>query len=428
MDLQCHELGATLLIKEIRRALVSAYRRIVRGYFAIEYFAQAVISYSCHIAVGGKARTRLHYYEGATYARPYDATSRRLALFVAYHAFDKLPRSNQIYLETLAMVGFRIIYIHNGPLDEQVKSSIGSICERVFCRRNMGQDFGAWKDGFLYLKETGILNDVDWLLFCNDSNHFLSGEFQNSFVKRFQNALGDDAVDLIALNKIYEWWQHYGSYFICVRHNIFTSSKFIKFWDSYLPLSHRYHSIERGEVFLTKNVLNRANARVLYRTADLFGSLCSRGVDAESFYVLLPQGALYLADDRGLRDGLNSILLQRIFSVLDCHHPAHVYALLFVMYCQAPFLKKDLLRQGVFALSQISSALRWIGLDVSDERLFNEIISSYEAQGTDVSYRKYPREAFRKGIPSRPRNFFGSGEESLVGLGLERSPVLPIVD
>lgn len=401
--------------KKALKSLIASFRLPA---YRFSYYAGATYQYYRHRWLGpAKPEARLGYYKGSSWSSSKEA-SKRLALFVAYHPGQPVPLSNRDYLEALRQAGFDIIYIHNGPLSEDTIDSLTPLCKKVFCRLNIGQDFGAWKDGYLFARLEGLLDDVQWLLMCNDSNFFLGGERGARFVHLFREELDRASVELIALNKNYELWQHYQSFFLCFGRSLFTRSSFKQFWQAYRPLSHRYHAINNGEIAFTRRILSSVSSRVLYESTGLAVALQSGRLDPDEFFSLLPQNAMYLRNGVGSpRLKLTSFHLQQVMALLDCHNPSHAYALLFVRYLSSPFLKKDLLRQGVCSLPQIAALLASVPLS-PDSLLWREIVSTYEMGGRHTSYIRYPREAFRKGINSIQGVVFTGYGDALSFLGI----------
>lgn len=404
----------------LNKALKSLLSSLRLPIYKFSYYFDANVEYYRHRFLGrATPEGRLGHYQGG-FSSSSEGASNRLALFVAYHPGQPVPLSNRNYLVALRQAGFQIIYIHNGPLSEDVIDSLSALCGKVFCRLNIGQDFGAWKDGYLYARREGILDDVQWLLMCNDSNFFLGGERGGRFVHILREELDRASVELVALNKNYELWQHYQSYFLCFRRSLFTRSSFKQFWQAYRPLSHRYHAINKGEIALTRQVLRAVSSRVLYESTGLAVALQSERLDPDEFFSLLPQKALYLRSGLGNpKVTVTSFLLQQVMALLDYHNPSHAYALLFVRYLSSPFLKKDLLRQGTCTLPQIAALLASVPLD-QDSTLWREIVSNYELGGRHTSYIRYPKEAFRKGInPIQGTGFNGYGDAlSYLGIRL----------
>lgn len=403
------------MLKRLIRALISPLRL---PFYKISYYLKANYQYYRHCCLGRSTpEARLKYYLGRSFSTPSDQSSERLALFVAYHPGQAVPLSNWSYLQALKAAGFTVIYIHNGALAADAMDSLRGLCSHVFCRLNIGQDFGAWKDGYMYASAAGMLDSAKWLLMCNDSNFFMGGDRGKAFVSILHSELEKCDVELIALNKNYELWQHYQSYFLCFSRCLFRRKSFAEFWASYRPLSHRYHAINNGEIALTRRVLDAVPARVLYESTGLLQALGSVDVDPEEFYSFLPQNAMYLRDKADGVSVLTPFHVQQVMALLDFHNPSHAYALHFVRYLSSPFLKKDLFRQGVCSLPQIAALLAKIGIEY-DSAFWREVIGSYQLSGRHTSYIRYPRDAFLKGInPIEGAVFSGYGN-ALVSFGL----------
>lgn len=402
------------MVKRLAKAIVSSFR-LPR--YKLSYYLGSWLDY-LHCCLRGLSTpsARLHHYQSIHASEAFAQSSTRVAIFVAYHPGKSLPVSNQLYLQSLLEVGFSIIYVHNGPLAIETQQQLALYCNRIFCRYNIGQDFGAWKDCFLYCQSLGMLEGLEWLLMCNDSNYFLGGENASAFQVSFQSALSNPATQLIALNKNYELWAHFQSYFLCYHHSLFKDSRFLTFWAAYKPLSHRYHAINHGEIALTRRLLNSTDAAILYDSTSLTRVFSSALPASTEFFKLLPMNAMYLADER-CGELIDPFRLQQILSLLDLHNPSHAYALLFPYYLKSPFLKKDIFRQGVCSLPQVVSLLHELGYS-QHSSLYTEVIADLQKSGMHTSYIRYPRDSFRKGINAIEGAVFQGYGRSLSSFGL----------
>lgn len=388
-------------------------RKSVLQYYKLEYLFESYVRYFTHVALGGNTTSRIERFSSTNYTGPSPVASskQRMALFAAFHTKGITPISNINYLKGLLLSGFRIIYIHNGKLSPQEISSLKPYCEQILCRTNIGQDFGSWKDGYLYLASKHLLLGIEWLLLCNDSNIFLGGQHAREFSNILDKELNETTCDVVALNKNYENRPHYQSYFLCFRASLFSSPRFIRFWKEYIPLSNRYHAIEKGEVALTRQIIEPATASILFDSPNLFQAISNKSLQYDELFKIMPINTLINLRKlyRAPTQAINNADLHYIFAFLDCHNPSHAYALLFIKYLKSPFLKKDLIRQDVFTLSQIVLLLR--SEDIGGGRAFEEeILNVFANSGQKFSYLKNSREAFRKGIPGLyTKTFHGYG-------------------
>ena len=70
-------------------------------------------------------------------------------------------------------------------MNNKLREQLNMIGCYVICRENIGQDFGAWKDGIALIKRYNITDDLKWLLLCNDSNFCLGGKNSDDFIAKF---------------------------------------------------------------------------------------------------------------------------------------------------------------------------------------------------------------------------------------------------
>ena len=382
--------------------------------YKIEYYLHANKAHAWHKLKGGTTSSRLlrhASYNWQALTPPAGSRPDRQAIFVAYHPGRKVPLSTINYLQSLINCGFEITYIHNGPLDSELRASAEKYCVQIICRENIGQDFGAWKDSLIDGFKNNRYHQVNWLLLCNDSNFFLKTNAKY-FENEFSNALGEEDIDLITLNKNLEIAPHYQSYFICYHKRLFLNANFIQFWHQYRPLSNRHHAIAKGEMRLTSCITNSARSKILYNWPDLYIELSHTALKRSEFYSLLPKGCMYLAKDALDTDTaeaiVNKLELHRAFMILELHNPSHAFALLFSRHCKSPFLKKDIVKHGCYSIAQITDLLISLNIEKDSEE-WNEILNYYILAGNNSSYLSNAKEAYKQGVPLRGQQFRGHG-------------------
>lgn len=96
-------------------------------------------------------------------------THRRFAVFASYNGRGKIDNSVVLYLKNLYEAVDGIVFIADCPVipDELYKIKNLVICARF--GRHGEYDFGSYKRGWQFLKENGLLEQADEILFCNDS-------------------------------------------------------------------------------------------------------------------------------------------------------------------------------------------------------------------------------------------------------------------
>lgn len=94
---------------------------------------------------------------------------KRLAIFASFSSNGKIHDYVIFYLKGLLEVVDNIIFIADNPLlENEIKKIENLVC---FCQaeRHSEYDFGSYKRGYEYAKQKGLLENIDDLIFCNDS-------------------------------------------------------------------------------------------------------------------------------------------------------------------------------------------------------------------------------------------------------------------
>ncbi len=330
---------------------------------------------------------------------------KRLAIFVAYHSSHKIPQSNINHLIILKESLFEIIYVHNGYLEEKVKNDLKKKGCYVICRENIGQDFGAWKDTISLLEEYKITGNLEWLLLCNDSNFCVGGNNAISFKEKFKKFLSikNSEFDFICLNCNYEGKKHYQSYFLCLSKVIIRNKKFKNFWKTYIPMNNRYYAINNGEKKFSQLILHNFKPKIIFSSDQLCLRMKENFIPNFNYIShLLPQNLFFLEAcfifDKSKETQKIDLVITKLINSLRKYNPSHVFGLLNIIFLESPFLKKDIVRMGVFEINQIDKLLNSNQLKIT-KKLKNEIIKFLINEGNQYKYLKFRRAAVRKGIP-----------------------------
>jgi hypothetical protein len=150
----------------------------------------------------------------------------------------------------------------------------------------------------------------------------------------------------------------------------------------------------------------------LYNWSDLYVELSRDAPKRSEFYSQLPKGCMYLSrysPEHGLADAVISKLeLQRAFMILELHNPSHALALLFVKYCNSPFLKKDIVKHGCYSITQITDLLISIN-EKKNSRAWDEILNFYML-ANNSSFINNPKQAHEQAVPIDGQRFQGHGD------------------
>ncbi len=349
-------------------------------------------------------------------------TPERIALFIAYAR--RLTHSNKAYLEALNKAGFAVVYINNTRTEPQSFEAIRSLTWKAFDRQNIGRDFGAFKDGILLLLTEGHLQHCQLLCIANDSMQFIPGKNSDHLVNALKAFATSNRLALFS-HISHQIQTHYQSYFQVLKPEVFLSKDFIKFWQSYLPISHRRHCIYNGEIALSQKVYRRFTAVETLFTSDKLQEALEKaynkegGVPAEEILRLMPSpsrtsqaekvgyslGQLLQKSDQNER--LSRVQLYSLPDLIENGNPSHIAAFLYPIYLNCPFVKHDLCTAGSYTIAQAIGLFRE-ALERSslhdDPELIAAFVEEYRdlmyTRGVPLSYANRLREAAVKGITS----------------------------
>ena len=389
-------------MKKLMKIFLKSFAYVLR----IEYFFLSRLSFLKLKIKGTNFKKRMGSIKNLSYLKKKinKNIDKRLAIFVAYHTFKDIPENNLNYIKLLKDSSFDIMYVHNGELDKKTKEELVDLGCYLVIRENIGQDFGAWKDSLLLLDEYQITDKLNWILLCNDSNFCLGGNNAKDFIKKFKTNLEiKNNYDFISLNCNFEGDMHYQSFFLCLSNKIFKDQNFKKFWKNYIPFDNRFHAINKGEKYFSKQILSKFKPKVIYTSYELCKNMkTNSNNNYQTILNQLPKNFFFLETcflNKGSQNNKDIALgISRIINTLESYNPSHVFGILNIVYLNSPFLKKDVVRIGVFSISQIYDVLQMNDLNLSD-KVKDEILTSLTIQGTSYSFLNTQRIAVRKGIP-----------------------------
>ncbi|MBW4532014.1 MAG: rhamnan synthesis F family protein [Aphanothece saxicola GSE-SYN-MK-01-06B] len=416
--------------KKVLKAPLGLWKKIKIKVFILSDYLQAQIDY--WIGRDGRRSTpgkRLQPIDhpgtsgraGVTSSpRAFQDTPERIALFIAYA--KRLTHSNKAYIETLSRAGFAVVYINNEATNPEAAKVLEDICWRVFDRRNIGRDFGGFRDGVLLLHGEGHLERCQLLCIANDSMQFIPGRNAQALVSAL-DAFAISEKQALFSHISHQIQTHYQSYFQVLKPEIFRSKPFLKFWKDYLPLSHRGHCIYNGEIALSQMVYRRfPSVETLYTSDKLQEALESHfsaegGVPAEEVLRLMPSPARtsqrrkigyslqQLMQQSDQHENLTGAQLYSIADLIENGNPSHIAAFLYPFYLHCPFVKHDLCTAGSYTMAQAIGLFREVVRqsmgtveNAQVERLVDEFKDLMYIRGVPLSYNNRLREAAIKGI------------------------------
>lgn len=150
---------------------------------------------------------------------------KRAAVFAAYNKEGVIPDYVVYYLKNLKTITDVIVFVSDNEIQSSEIKKIKPYITFSITKPHGEYDFGSYKRGFFYLKNKGILNKIDEIIFCNDSTYGPIFPFEDVFnsMKRKQN------IDFWGLTVNTEIKPHIQSFFYVFKKNVFLSDSFQNF-------------------------------------------------------------------------------------------------------------------------------------------------------------------------------------------------------
>lgn len=166
-----------------------------------------------------------------------------------------LETDHKVVLQTLNSMKINVIVIYVGADN---KKDLQYLSENAFLsviRKNIGRDFGAYKDGInILLSNELYIKKLKRVILLNDSCFVRTSGLNDLF-----SELCVEQYDVVAAFENFQYQYHLQSFCLSFSRKVFLSKKFRSFWFFYLPLSSRPHSINKGEKGLTKTIQKFTN-------------------------------------------------------------------------------------------------------------------------------------------------------------------------
>jgi rhamnosyltransferase len=199
----------------------------------------------------------------------------RILFFVHYNKYNDVAGYVIYLLKNVRDIFNRIIFISNSFIDDSNYKLIISLCDKIMLRKNIGFDFGAWKDALL--EETwGNLVQYDSITLINDSC------FGPLFdLKTLYETMEASNVDFWGLTNHRSTKhgmpqtngsisEHIQSYFICFNTEVVKSLVFQKFWNILKYFDDIENVIRFYETKLTLKLLNAGfKYSAFFNTVDI---------------------------------------------------------------------------------------------------------------------------------------------------------------
>jgi len=277
-----------------------------------------------------------------------------LAIVALYPKAETLKSVNRL-IDSLVISNYSVLVVINqSHFSDKLLPLLSTKPIEILTRPNLGRDFGAYKIGFLHAEKSGYLEDIDNLLFANDSMVYgpESIGFVNSMLKV------DSPWNAMFVNQ--ELYAHAQSFFQVFQKTIFKQLSFSKFWHKYYPSELRNSVIEKGEKSLS-TVCFRLG---FYPTSYVSAEAILKHPEFANF-TTEERFAIYIRYNLSISDGTSLTSEDLIFML--CHgyltsNITHYQGLLVARILKAP-IKIDILQSNLSTIDGVSNAFISLGVE-----------------------------------------------------------------
>ena len=266
-------------------------------------------------------------------------------------------------------------------------------------RRRQGRDFGAWKEVILSLLENEpFQQSLERLILVNDSLYY---NRECDFIFR---ELTETKAAWSCLFENYEHHYHAQSFLLSFGREALRSRAFAQFWTKYKPYSSRKHSIDKGEVLLSRRMskalgaphcitkavrlvepvgrLDEDELRLLIRAIRKNNFLEPAVAERLSELLQLmgdrpfPVGRFYKPDERRLEVARNDCSRVMAFLALE-RNPTHTLGLAANFLLGLP-VKRDICVRAGYYVHDVMNAIR--GFSVQELQFMEEDLRHKQVQ------------------------------------------------
>ncbi|MBR1908271.1 hypothetical protein IJ818_04985 [bacterium] len=181
---------------------------------------------------------------------------KRLAVFAHFDKKNVIDDYVLFYVQNLKKYCDKILFLSLSDLPYEEQNKL----ENVILVKHNEYDFGSYKKGFNYALKNGLLNDIDELLFVNDSVYCIESlddifaqNYNADFWGIVENKFGFKKYGKFCFSKKQP---HIQSWFIAFRNNVFNSKVFCDFINSVKEEKSKNDVILNYEIKLTQTLVN----------------------------------------------------------------------------------------------------------------------------------------------------------------------------
>lgn len=308
----------------------------------------------------------------------------RVAIFATWPNIAPEPGLHK-FIRALDSAGVQIVAVANCRLPEDYARTLREHCSVVIAAPNIGRDFGAYQIGVRFVQKALGAGDLERLIMFNDSIYFFDNVDHGPLVE----ALVDSTKTYVGAFENFHGEYHVGSFMFAIDGKLAQAASFTSFWENYLPYSNRRHAIQNGEIAISRKLITSGNvAHIVYPVELVFHHLISsdlwKTVDLNS--PLLSLGARSrikdLIQERSSTSAtITAAMLPALSEFYQNNNQSHNLGLAAAALCGCPFMKKDLVKNGIALLSDIYSLNQMFHLESTDYYR-----ASFQTRGTRATH------------------------------------------
>ena len=293
-----------------------------------------------------------------------ESTPTRVAVYVIYPKFGVLL-SHFAAIEYLTRAGYSPLVVVNLPLRKKEIEDLQSRSWRLVVRKNLGYDFGGYREGILHVSD--LLPSLDGLALLNDSTWFpvpcdvdwitqaerlrvdLAGA--SDFASP-RNVSGDMASTFVWTPFSDRKNHHYASFALLVGARVLRDPKFLEYWRNLRLSNDKSRTVRWNERGFTRWMIrNGYSHAATFDVSGLdydIGELDDATLKAVHRHIILPDERLYnklnLRDGESKNDCMKTWREAAISDILwsvSKGSPAHALPLYSIQTMNFGFLKKS---------------------------------------------------------------------------------------
>ena len=179
-------------------------------------------------------------------------TLNRAAVFAHYDKNNLIQDYVVYYIKELKKIADTIIFVSDSDLPDSEQNKIKDFTEVIIAKPHGEYDFGSYKRGFQYLETEGMLNNINELIFANDSCFGPLFEPENLW-----REMDKKPCDFWGITENTEFSRHIQSYFMVFRPQVFNSEIFAAFMSGITRQPDVRSVIGQYEVGLSKILMEK---------------------------------------------------------------------------------------------------------------------------------------------------------------------------